>query len=273
MGRAQEFLSFRATAPSTTFTNATMSTNAPSTIRKFADGNKAYFGAIWGKHQTTGEIRILSPNLNEATQGIRVNDIAGLVEVLNPFVALNPVLSNDQMTFQLTGSGTAGDIEFGGVYVHYDDLPNVNAGLIDADELRAMGGQIAVVENTISTNTGGDISGTEAINAEMEILKRTRKYALLGCSVTALAFAIVYSGIDTGNLNIAVPAYPTLRNQGINFFVYLSEMMRTLTGKPGKTIPVIDGVNQDAFYISAIQDENGADPLVKTYFQDIGSNQ
>lgn len=263
-----ELLTWRATAPGVAaFQNATMNTGNSATIRKFPDGFGANIIALWGKHQTTGEIRLLSPNLNEATQGIRVNDIAALVENLLPFGAINPVQSNDQITFQLTGSATGGDIEFGACLIDYDNLPGIQGNFIDADELRAMGGQVAVVENTLALGTSGDYTGQEAINAEMEILNRTDRYALLGCSVSALALCIRYLGIDTGNLGVGVPAYAAWRNQGINWFVYLSEAVRAATGKPGKTIPVLDATNQDNFLIDGVQDENGTDVLVKTYFQ------
>jgi hypothetical protein len=52
-----------------------------------------------------------------------------------------------------------------------------------------------------------------------------------------------------------------------NWFVWLSEMVRSLTGVPGKTIPVFYGTNKSTILIDGVQDENGTDVTVNSLFQ------
>jgi hypothetical protein len=266
---AMELLTFRVTAPSTTLTAVTMNTDNSNIVRDFTPPNNAYIMTIWGKHQTAGRIQVKSPNLHEATRGITVFDTAANPDVLLPRIGMNPLTRNDQLSILMDGSGTGGDIELGALLVFYDSLPNISGRLIDADELRAAGGQEVAIENTLSLDTSGNYSGQEAINAEYDILKPDKDYALLGGTVSALCLAIRYRGIDTGGLGVGFPGNPTLKSMTTEWFVWLSEIIREKTGKPGKTIPVISGINKSQFFIDGVQDENGTDVTVETMFQQL----
>jgi hypothetical protein len=268
-GSALELLTFRVTAPSTTLTAVTMNTDNSNIIRDFTPPNGAYIMTLWGKHQTAGRIQVKSPNLHEATRGITVYDTVGNPDTLLPMIGMNPLQRNDQLSILMDGSGTGGDIELGALLVYYDQLPNISARLIDADELRARGGQEVAIENTLSLATSGDYTGSEAINAEYDILKPDRDYALLGGSVSALCLCIRYRGIDTGGLGVGFPGNPTLKFMTVNWFVWLSEVIREKTGKPGKCIPVISGINKSQLFVDGVQDENGTDTTVETMFQEL----
>lgn len=266
---AMELLTFRVTAPGATLTAVTMNTDNSNIVRDFTPPNGAYIVTMWGKHQTAGRIQVKSPNLHEATRGITVFDTAGNPDVLLPRIGMNPLTRNDQLSILMDGSAVGGDIELGAILAFYDSLPNISGRLIDADELRAAGGQEVAIENTLSLDTSGNYSGQEAINAEYDILKPDKDYALLGGTVSALCLAIRYRGIDTGGLGVGFPGNPVLKSMTTEWFVWLSEIIREKTGKPGKTIPVISGINKSQFFIDGVQDENGTDVTVETMFQQL----
>lgn len=267
---AIDTISFFVTAPSTTQTAVTYSSGDSGRVRTFQQPpHNAYLLSLWGDHQTAGYIQILSPNLHEGTRGITVFDVASEVQPLIPRISMNPLISNDLLTINMTGSATAGDIETGVAMIYYDDLPGISCNLIDADELRARGGQIYSNENTLALGTAGGWSGSEAINAEFDIMKPNKYYALLGGSVSVECAAVAVRGIDTGNLRIGFPGNELQKEMTVNWFVRCSEVIRQLTGKPGKTIPVFWGGNKSAILVDGAQDENGADTLVNLLFQQL----
>lgn len=267
---AIDSIAFFATAPGATPVAVTFAAGDSGRIRTFQQPpHNAYLLSLWGDHQTAGYIQLLSPNLHEGSRGITVFDSASDIEPLEPKIAMNPLISNDLLTINLSGSAVAGDVETGIAMFYYDELPGISANLIDADELRARGGQIYVNENTLALGTAGGWSGAEAINAEFDVMKPNKYYALLGAAVSVECAAVAVRGIDTGNLRIAIPGKEDLKDMTVNWFVRLSETIRQLTGKPGKTIPVFWGGNKSAILLDGAQDENGADTLCNLFFQQL----
>lgn len=260
-----EVISGHVTAPSTTMTAVTMSTGDLSTVRDFnKSAFSAYILSIWTKQQTAGYIQFLSSNLHEGTIGIKMRSVAADPDILTPHTMLQPLVPNDKLTIKQSGSATSGDIEAFAALIMYEGAAT-SGTYIDADELRARGNQFVSVENTLALDTSGDYSGSEALNVEQDILYPDKSYALVGGMVDSVGLLIGYRGIDFGNVRVAFPAHPTLKYMTSNFFVMLSEKIRDLTGKPGKTIPVLKGINKGNILVDGVTDENGVDILVNTH--------
>jgi len=258
MGKALELLAGIATAPGTTLTALTMQGGTSLTVRNAADGSKIELLQAWAKNQTAGVLRVRSPQLHDNVQGIRLNVLAADPENLLPTRPLQPLIPQDTLVAELSGSGTAGDIEIGALLVAYQDLPGITGRFIDPDELSRRAEALVTVENTISTGTSGDFTGAEALNAEFDLLRANRDYALLGFNVSAVCGAVRYRGSDFGNLGVGGPGNQTNPSALAEYFVRLSR----IAGEPW--IPVFNAANVANLLVDVIQDEDGADVTVTT---------
>lgn len=262
-GLALELITGFVTAPSTTATAWTMATGNSLTIRNAKLDSKVFLLDAWGDWQTAGMLRIRSPKLHDNVQGIRLQGVASEVYPLLPPTKMQPLIPQDTLTVEQTGSGTAGDIETGAFLVYYEDLPGQSANLITADELAQRAVDVVTVENTLSLGTAGGYSGEEAINAEFDLLKANTDYALIGYTVTAECACVRWRGADTGNLGVGGPGHETNKNVTREWF--LRHAMKL--GMP--MIPVLNSANKAGFLIDGAQDENGTDTTVTSIFVEL----
>lgn len=254
---ALEGIGFYTTAPSTTWTTATICTGNTNVIR---DCRRARIADVWGDLQgTAGMIRITAPELHDPTNGILLYPTASVVVPLRDGFA-DIVPPQTTLAIAMQGSGTGGDIENGVLQAVYEDAPFGVPTFLTRAELDFWGEKEVDIVNTISTGTAGDWSGSEAINAEVDVFKANRHYALVGADTQVECAGIRYVGPDTGNLGVVVPGDPDAKQETRSYFIRLSERL----GMP--TIPVINSANKGATFISALQDENGADPIVNTRY-------
>lgn len=252
---AMEGLGFYTTAPGTSWTAATMCTGNPNVIR---DCRRALVTDVWGDVQgSAAMIRITAPELHDPTNGILLYPAAGIVVPLRDSFG-DVVPPQTTLSIAMQGSATASDIENGQVVILYEDPSFGVPNFLTADELAIWGEKEFDCPNTISTGTAGDYSGSEAINAEVDQFKANRYYALAGAITQAECCAIRYIGPDFGNLGVTVPGDPDAKVDTRSYFVNLSRRL----GRP--TIPLINSANKGATFISAQQDENGADPIVNS---------
>ena len=244
------------TAPSTTATALTMASGDSLQIKN--SPAVAYLIAAWGDWQTAGMLRIRSPRMHDNVQGIRLEGVASEVYSLIYPPEIQTLVPQDTLIAEMTGSGTAGDIESAGLLLYYDNLPGSNGRFIKYQELMSRIVNILTVENTLALGTAGGYSGEEAINAEFDLLKANTDYAILGYNVTAECCSVGWRGPDTGNLRVGGPGNETNKMGTRNWFVDLSRA----TGRA--MIPVINSANKNATLIDGVQDENGTDTTVTT---------
>lgn len=262
---AWECLTGFVTAPSTTLTALTMAGNDSLTVRN-VPGN-AWLLNAWVDAQATGSLQILSPRMHDNQRAITVADVASEVYPLISWMTPQVLFPQDQLTVKLSGSATAGDIETACMLIAYNQLPGLDARLITYDEFIAMSlGQTMVVENTLALGTTGGYSGQEAINAEYDNWKANEDYALVGYETNTECAGIFWTGVDTGNLRVGGPGNETNKEVTREWFLKLAQY----TGL--NMIPVFNGANKNAIYISGAQDENGADPLVNSIFVQLNKN-
>ena len=261
--KAMELLSGYVTAPSTTFTALTVCAGNSLTLRNAIEDTPIHLLAVWGKHQTAGNIRVRSPQLHDNVQGIRLFNPAANASNLLPNQMKQMLKAQDTLTVELTGSGTGGDLELASLLVFYEDLPGIEGRFIDAAELYGRTKQIVTVENTLALGTSGQYTGQEAINAEFDLLKANTDYALIGYQVSAICGCVRWQGSDVGNLGIGGPGNHTDKHITANWFLDLSINY----GMP--LVPIFNSANKAGILIDGQQDENGTDVTVTSIFAEL----
>jgi hypothetical protein len=260
MGKALELLTGFVTAPGTTLTALTMATGNSLTVRDAAADAEIRLLNTWVDAQAAGVWRVTSPRLHDTTQGIRFTIVASEPEPLFPKGVTQKLFKNDVLTAQLSGSATAGDIETACMLVYYSNMTGVDALFIGSDEIMRRGEHVFPVENTLSLGTAGGYSGEEAINAEFDLFKRDREYALLGYVCSAECAALRWRGSDTGNVGFGGPGHAERKELTGTWFKTLTEVH----GMP--LIPVFHSNNVGNILIDGAQDENGTDVTVNSIF-------
>lgn len=260
MGRAIDCISGQATAPSTTFTGLTMNAGDSLVVRNAPIDSAVRLIQAWAKNQTAGTLRIRSPRIHDNVQGIRVDVLSSDVKPLLPKRFMQPLVPQDTLIAELTGSATGGDLETAAMMLYYENLPGVNARLIDGPTLMANMVHLMTVENTLALGTSGGYSGEEAITAEFDQLKANTDYALVGYLVDDECAMIGWRGSDTGNLRVGGPGDDAGRDYTRSWFLDLAMAY----GMP--MIPVFNSANKDAILIDGVQDENGTDVTVTSIF-------
>lgn len=253
---ALEIITGFVTAPGTTFTALTLAAGNSLTIRNTDLETDIRMLNAWSDQQAAGNLRIRSPRLHDNVQGIRLFSVASEVEPLLPMQGPQKLISQDQLTVELTGSAVAGDIETACLLIYYHELPGINARFITPDELNSRGVNVMATENTLALGTLGGYSGEESIVAEFDNFKANVDYALVGYLTSAECACIRWRGSDTGNLGIGGPGNELRKQLTANWFVHLSEMFDL------PLIPVFNSANKNAILLDGAQDENGADPTV-----------
>lgn len=267
---AIELLCGQVTAPDTTLTALTMNAGNTLTVRNAPLTSKPKLLTTWVDVQLRGIWRVRSPNLHDNVQGIRFGTIASEVQPLLDPMFYQPLIPQDTLVAELSGSATAGDIESAAMLLHYDDLPGISGRFISPGDLKSRMKRLVTVENTLATGTAGGYSGEEALNAEFDLLKANTDYALIGYNVSPIAgqtvaecLAVRWRGEATGNLGVGGPGTDTDRWLTNRWFVWLSER----SGLP--CIPVFNSASRAAILLDAHQDENGIDVLLTSIFAEL----
>lgn len=260
---AMRMLTGFVTAPSSTFTAATMASGDSLTISNTELNNPVYLINVWGDHQTAGNIRIRSPKLHDINQGIRLFNVASEVQPLMPWGMKQMMYPQDTLELMLTGSATSGDIETACLLLWYANLPGQNARLMRWSEIMNRIQNLFTVENTLALGTAGGYSGEEGITAEFDFGKANTDYALLGYQVSVECAAIGYRGSDLGGFRVGGPGNELYKKMTGNWFKDLSTMLDL------PTIPVFNWSNKGSILIDGVQDENGADTTVTSLFAEL----
>lgn len=260
MGRALELISFQATAPGAGAAFLAVPGNS-LTLRD--SRAPIWLVAFWQRRQGGPAFtRLTSPLLHDAVVGMQFTSAAGVS--LNYRGKAQRLFAQDLITAFGSGSATAGDIEQSCFLAAYEDLPGVNANLIEETELMRRGEEVYSWTNTLALGTAGGYSGAEAVNAEQDQFKAVMDYAIIGYEVSVAAAAVRWVSSDFGNLGVGGPA-GSAGSAGTgsgeltaNWFVDLSR----ITGMP--LIPVFNSANKALTLVDGLTDENGVDAVITT---------
>lgn len=249
-GKGMEVLSGFATAPGATFTPWTVATGNSLQIRSADINSRVILLAAWAWNQVAGVLRVRSPRLHDFQQGIRMRTPVNLVVPNYPTVdipsVLQPLVPQDTLTVEQTGSGVGGQIETGSLLVWYDSLPGISGRFIDPATVQSKGLNIIGQEVSITTGTAGGYSGQVAITSSFDNFKANTDYALLGITTDSRVATVRIQGVDTGNLGLGVPGEFTVRDLQANWFLRLSNV----TGIP--MVPVFNSANKSAILLDAV---------------------
>lgn len=235
MGKALEVVAGRVTNPGGTITNYTPATGDSFTVRSFAPGSKANTLGVWGLGATAGIQQLHSPRWHDDVRGFRAKLLASDARPVWNFGRLQMLQPQDLLTFQASGGGSETDAGY--MLNYYDDLPGVDARLIDVNQLNQRAVNILTVETThTSSGTAADWGGAVALNSGSQLLKANVDYAIVGYITDVNTGAVAYQGPDTGNLRVGGSG-SNIRHETRNWFTKLSER----TGKP--CIPVFNAAN------------------------------
>jgi len=264
MGRALEIIGGAAVAPGAALTAVTMFTGNSRTVRAGAGDSPIRILSAWAHFQgTAGIMQIRSSLMHDNVRGFRASPLVNNSLENWPAGFAQPVYPNDSLTIELAGSAVAGDIEQCALLIAYDDLPGVSGNFITGEEARARCKNVITVQQTLALGTAGGWSGQETLNAESDLLKRGRKYALLGGYAQTTILAIRYQSSDWGNLGIGVPGFAGEPDHNAIYFVELSDYF----GIP--CVPVIDADNVASILVDASMNETAAATVITTVLAEI----
>lgn len=213
-------------------------------------GSRIYIIAACFDQQAVGMLQITYPSGHDTTRGLRLRGTAATgINRMSPGTRM-PVNIQELISLSASGSAVAGDVENATLTVWYEDVPGLNARLIDVDELDMRAEKFLSVDASITATVGGTWSAAEALNAESDLLLPNRDYAILGADFQTQASALGIRGPDTANVRVAIPACETQPLETRDWFVALSKT----TGL--QTIPIINSGNKGNTLLDVLQDEN-----------------
>lgn len=263
MGQALELIGASGTAIGATLAALAAVGGDSLAVRSTPADKRVDLVQFWTDVQVAGTARIRSPRMHDNVQGIRADTIISDLYPLMPMGLRQRLYSNDVLSVDLAGSAVAGDVEFVLMMLLYEDLAGAAARFIAPDELMRRAVNITGVENTIATIATPAWGGAEAINAEFDQFHASGQYALVGYVVDTEAPAVAWRGPDTSNYRVGGPGLETDRATTREWFIKLSRAL----GVP--LIPVFSAENKAGTLIDALQDENGADTTVTSYFVEL----
>lgn len=258
-----ELIAGQTTAAGSTLTALSFSgfDNNSNTIRSIKEGN-VYLVKAGVYSQADGNYRIRSPRMANDVQGLRFRHTSGLNIPLTVRGFKERVFQQDSPSMELSGSGTAGDIEIAWNLFLYEGIGG--ARYATPEFVKKYTKARTTAEATIATGTAGGYSGSVALSSFTQNMKANTLYALTGYSVAgASAGAIRIKGPDTGNYGLGGPADVNRKDITEGFFIDLSNDLGV------GLVPVIDGSNLGVTFVDAAQNENGADPVVTLYFSEL----
>lgn len=252
-----EVISFSATAPSTGAA-ATAVTGDSLTIRNAKQSSFIKVIALWSTKQVAGFLQVAFPSGHDTTRGYRAGDAIGVNPFLLPLGATLQPKAQELMSITIAGSAVGGDVEQGSALLLYEDMPGLDARLMDAAGVLGKIEKLTTIEASIASTAGPGYSGEEAINADSDLLIANRDYAVLGMSSRTQVHAITLRGPDTSNVRVACPGI--LRNEVTTPWFLL---MSRASGE--RTIPVFNSGNKSSTFIGVATDENAGTFLVTLY--------
>jgi len=250
-----ELVSYSATQPNTGL--AATAVTGDSLVVKNSRSRAAILG-MWAQNQVAGFHQIIAPSLHDTTRNYRVNVNATEIDPRIPHGMSIQPQPQETLSIQIAGSNVAGDVEQGCLLVYYKDLPGVEARMISYSELQKKTQVLTTVSATL-TGAATGYTGIELINAESDLLRANRDYAVLGATTSLDCGAVCMSGPDFGNVRIGVPGDASDNDFCAEYFCQLSRWFGM------SLIPVFNSGNRNSMNLSFLQNENNISPLVTWY--------
>lgn len=244
-----DLTSFTVTAPGAAGTAMAAVAGDPSVVRNGIRNTLIAAMAMWTNSQAAGFTQVLWPSGHDLVRGVRCRNLALQPDMKTPAGYADRFRAQDPLTITQAGSATAGDIETFHILMYYDQLPGVNARLINLAELRRRGVDRMTVEDSSTAAAGGTYGGQRTLNQAADLFKADTDYALVGGVVGANCGALCIRGVDTGNLRTGFPGLSQDANVTGNWFIMLSE------ANDLPLIPVFNSANRAGIFIDQVNNE------------------
>jgi hypothetical protein len=223
MGKALEVVTSFATAPGVAAFAACAACAGNSLQVRSADmKSNVKLLEAWAFNQVAGQLRIRSPRLHDAVNGMRWRIPAALSLPRLPGPASGGfaqfLIPQDTLIVESQGSAVGGQIESNTMLIYYDNLPGVSARLIGNDILQRYGVNITTIQATITAVATGQYGGGVLVNAATQNLKANTDYALLGGETDTRGTVIRATGVDFGSLGVGFPAEPSIADITVGWF-------------------------------------------------------
>lgn len=189
-------------------------------VATFAPSSSAAIAQLHATGAVTDFVRVRSPRLHDANQGLRIFIGATTRRRLLPWELYEQLYPADVPIVEIdqTAAGTGALL----ATYEYADLPGVQPRLAMPSEvlprmIHTMGCEVDVTSGAIGAWGNG-----VAINANFDNFEAGADYALLGYTCNVGSAGIAITGKDTGNLKIGMPGDPD-PFQTQDYFVTASE--------------------------------------------------
>ena len=233
---AWEVITGRALNPGAGGAAVTANTGDSLQVRSTPDTSNPFLENIWAQGATAGFVRLRSPRMHDAVQGIRFQNPAAVVRGFLADEARTPLYSQDILTLEIAGGAAETDVA--ALLIYYPDLGGSAQRLATWDQIAPNVAELVTAEVVVTAPaTAGDWSAGTALNATFDLLKGNQDYAILGYQTLATVAAVGIKGSDTANLRVGGPG----TNESIetrDWFISLSKS----SGRPA--IPVINQANR-----------------------------
>lgn len=249
-----ETIGFTSTAPGTSGAAATACSGDSLVIK---NGKMPRILQAACDFQGAGFLQVAFPTGHDTTRGFRVPVAAGEPTPRLVMGLSMDLTAQETMAVTVAGSATSGDVENGVLLVAYDELPGSQQNLLKWSQVQKRAEKLTTVYVSLTVGTGGTWSGSEAINAESDLLIANRDYALLGIEFLNECAAVSIKGPDTAGVRIAVPGSVEFADLSANYFAGLSRAFGD-----EQIIPVINSANKNNTLLEVLADENGGTVVV-----------
>jgi len=253
-----EVVSYAAVQPNTGL--AATAVAGDSLIIKNAK-SRASILAAWNANSVAGFGQIIAPSLHDTTRNYRYNINASEIDPRLPKGTTIQPQPQETLSITVAGSNVALAAEMGSLLIHYKDLPGVSLQSIDyrtyLDKLETP----TTIQATLtgSAVAGGGYTGTELINAETDLLRANRYYAVLGATTSVDVPTLCISGPDFGNVRLGVPGDASDNDFTCDWFSFLSRWFNA------PFIPVFNSGNRNSMNFSFLSNQAAVSPLVTWY--------
>ena len=212
-------------------------------LPSFDLASPAYLENVWVQNTSTDFVRIRSPRLHDANQGIRLQTGSRSGVPLLPMGLDQPLYPSDTPTVEIDETAAAsGAIS---VLYGYTNLPGVNPRFGGWADVKPRIQEVSGVQVAVTSGVLGNYGAGAAINSSFDNFEAGADYALLGYQCSAGALSIAITGQDTGNLKVGGPANADNLFTP-NWFVRLSE-------DSGRNyIPIIASNNKGSTLVQAV---------------------
>lgn len=271
MGKALEVVTSFATAPGVAAFAATAACTGNSLQVRSADmRSKVWLIDAWAFNQVAGQLRIRSPRLHDAVNGMRwrIPAASVLPKMDSAISGSFPqfLIPQDTLIVEAQGSAVGGQIESNTMLVYYENLPGVSARLINHAQLLQFGVNITTIQASVVTVITGQYGGGVLVSAATQNLKANTDYALLGGQTDTRGTVIGITGVDFGSLRVGFPAEPSIQDVTVGWFDNLSINFGM------SLIPVFNSANFGGITVDAQTNQAGGTLIVDLVLVELQAN-